>query len=213
MSDVSRTVIETDNSTIELSSEVLQVKPLGINTAQLAAQSVTSAKIANGNVTTTQLGTGAVNTANINDGAVLSGKIGFKQVNAREKGDIVAGAVNVSSSAVTSTSYITISGSTINLSIAATGGHRPLLFVIGGSGGTNLSINPPSGESIYFQIYNSTTSTSIHESQWSSSTPLMFSSLATSGFSAGVTNSFVLRTKVSNGTGSHSAFSFQIIQL
>jgi len=211
MSDVSRTVIETDNSTIELSSEVLQVKPLGINTAQLAAQSVTSAKIANGNVTTTQLGTGAVNTSNINDGAVLSAKIGFKQVSAREKADIVGGAVNVSGSAVTSTSYVTISGSTINLSIAATGGHRPLLFIVGGTGST--SIAPAAGEAIYFQIYNATTSTSIHESFYSSSSPLMFTSLATSGFSAGVTNSLILRTKVTGGTGTHSAFSFQVIQL
>jgi len=58
--------IQPDASTVEVSGTTLQVKALGIGTAQLAASAVTSAKIA----------AGAVNTSNINYGAVTGGIAG-----------------------------------------------------------------------------------------------------------------------------------------
>lgn len=47
--------INPDNSTLELSSDILQIKDLGVDTAQLAADAVTTLKILNANVTDAKL--------------------------------------------------------------------------------------------------------------------------------------------------------------
>jgi hypothetical protein len=64
-----------DNTTIEISSNNLQVKDLGITTAKLADQSVTTAKIADLNVTTIKIDDLAVTTQKIDNLAVTTAKI------------------------------------------------------------------------------------------------------------------------------------------
>lgn len=52
---------KVDDATIEVASDVLQVKALGIDTAQLAADAVETAKIADANVTLAKLASASVN--------------------------------------------------------------------------------------------------------------------------------------------------------
>ena len=61
-----------DNSTIEISSNVIQVKDLGITTAKLAALSVTTAKIDDLGVTTAKIAAGAVTNTKLDTGAAAS---------------------------------------------------------------------------------------------------------------------------------------------
>jgi len=60
-----------DNSSLEISSNVLQVKALGITAAMLAADSVTTAKILNGNVTSAKLDTNIAVTGTLSSGGTL----------------------------------------------------------------------------------------------------------------------------------------------
>jgi len=59
-----------DNSTIEIASNIIQVKDLGITTAKLADSAVTTLKIADLNVTTNKLADSAVTTVKIADQSV-----------------------------------------------------------------------------------------------------------------------------------------------
>jgi len=67
--------LNTDNSTIEISSNALQVKDAGIIAAKIGALAVTTAKIDSSAVTTAKLDTAAVTTAKITDLNVTTGKI------------------------------------------------------------------------------------------------------------------------------------------
>lgn len=64
--------VNVDDSTIEINSDNLRIKALGVGTAQLAAGAVTSAKIAALNVGTAQLAADAVDGTKIADNAVDS---------------------------------------------------------------------------------------------------------------------------------------------
>ena len=67
--------VAVDGSTIEVSSDALRVKDLGITAAKLAADSVTTAKILDANVTAAKLAADSVTTAKILDANVTNAKI------------------------------------------------------------------------------------------------------------------------------------------
>lgn len=67
--------VNVDNSTIEISSNALQVKDAGITDTKLATDSVTTIKIQNSAVTSDKLATDSVITAKIQDDAVTAAKI------------------------------------------------------------------------------------------------------------------------------------------
>jgi hypothetical protein len=67
--------VNVDGSTIEISSDALQIKDLGVGTAKLADASVESAKIANAAVTSTKIASSAVGSTQLSDGSVTSSKI------------------------------------------------------------------------------------------------------------------------------------------
>ena len=64
-----------DNSTVEIDSDVLRVKDLGITDLELNANSVITSKINNGAVTTDKLDTDAVTNAKLSDNAVQTENI------------------------------------------------------------------------------------------------------------------------------------------
>lgn len=67
--------VNVDDSTIEINTDALRVKDLGITAAKLAADSVTTAKILDANVTAAKLATDSVTTAKIVDANVTNAKI------------------------------------------------------------------------------------------------------------------------------------------
>ena len=82
--------VNVDNSTLQIASDVVKVKDLGVTTAKLADSSVTSAKIVDATIATGDLADNAVATAKIVDGAVTSAKILDATI---ATGDIADGAV------------------------------------------------------------------------------------------------------------------------
>ena len=109
-----------DDSTLELSSNTLSIKALGVGTTQLAAGAVTTAKladdavtgakidaltIATGNiaataVTSAKLATGAVGTAKLADDAVTTAKIADDQITAALIADDAVGAAAIADNSV-----------------------------------------------------------------------------------------------------------------
>lgn len=67
--------VNTDNSTLEVSSDVVRIKDLGVTTAKIADSAVTTGKINDAAVTTDKINDSAVTTGKINDLAVTTGKI------------------------------------------------------------------------------------------------------------------------------------------
>jgi len=67
--------VNVDNSTIEINTDALRVKDLGITAAKLAADSVTTAKILDANVTAAKLAADSVTTVKILDANVTNAKI------------------------------------------------------------------------------------------------------------------------------------------
>ncbi len=67
--------VNVDDTGIELDSDALRLKDLGVVTAKLANRGVTSAKIALGGVTQDNYGTGSVQTAHLADDAVTLAKL------------------------------------------------------------------------------------------------------------------------------------------
>jgi hypothetical protein len=104
--------VNTDNSTIELSSSALRVKDAGISTAKLATNAVTTVKITDANVTAAKLATDSVTTAKIQDDAVTQAKLGASNIQ-------VSSGFTVSTSSL---SYGDVSGASV--SITTTG--RPV---------------------------------------------------------------------------------------
>lgn len=75
LKDALANVITADNSTLQLTSNVMSVKDSGVTTAKIAANAVTSAKIAADAVGATQIAAGAVGNAELADLAVTTAKI------------------------------------------------------------------------------------------------------------------------------------------
>lgn len=73
--------LKVDGSSLEIASDAVRVKALGIATGMLAATSVTTAKIASNAVTSAKLADGAVSTtAKLADGIVTTAKIANNQI-------------------------------------------------------------------------------------------------------------------------------------
>ncbi|MBI2569631.1 MAG: hypothetical protein HYV63_21715, partial [Candidatus Schekmanbacteria bacterium] len=64
--------VSVDGATLEISSDTLRIKDLGIGTAKIAEGAVTAAKLGAGAVGEAALGTGAVTTAEIKDGTIAN---------------------------------------------------------------------------------------------------------------------------------------------
>ena len=67
--------VNVDDSTIEISADTIQVKALGIGTAQIAAQSVDSTKLATDSVTTGSILAASVTAAKLANDSVTTGSI------------------------------------------------------------------------------------------------------------------------------------------
>ena len=67
--------VNVDDSTLEISSDVVQVKALGIDTAQLAADAVTGAKIADDAIDSEHYTDGSIDTAHIANDQVTHDKL------------------------------------------------------------------------------------------------------------------------------------------
>jgi hypothetical protein len=91
-----------DNSTIEIASNIIQVKDLGITTAKLADSAVTTLKIADLNVTTNKIADSNVTTVKIADQNVTPVK--------RSPANYFTGNTGTVSATVTSTSTLFYSG-------------------------------------------------------------------------------------------------------
>lgn len=72
--------VNTDNSTLEVSGDVVRIKDLGVTTAKIADSAVTTAKIADSNVTTAKIADSNVTTAKIADSNVTTAKINDQAV-------------------------------------------------------------------------------------------------------------------------------------
>jgi hypothetical protein len=112
--------IDLDNSTLDHSTSILQVKALGIDTAQLAALAVTNAKIAadaidstkiadnaignehmqDNSIDTLELADSAVETAKINNLAVTTAKIAADAIDATKVADNAIGNEHLQDNAV-----------------------------------------------------------------------------------------------------------------
>lgn len=90
-----------DNSTIEISSNTIQVKAAGITSTQLASSAVVEAKIATGAVTTTKIADEAITTPKLTDGAVTEPKIGNGAVTTTKVGDSAITTAKLTDTAVT----------------------------------------------------------------------------------------------------------------
>jgi hypothetical protein len=66
--------VNVDNQTLEITTDTVHVKALGIDTAQLAANSVTNAKIADDQIDSEHYVDGSIDTAHLSDGAVTEAK-------------------------------------------------------------------------------------------------------------------------------------------
>ena len=113
--------VVVDNATIEVATDTVQVKALGIGTSQIAAGAVTEAKIADDAVTTVKIADLAVTTALIADDAVTTAKIADDAVTADQIADnaVVAAA---------------LADASVELATATVTGTLPLAK--GGTGGT-----------------------------------------------------------------------------
>lgn len=111
----------TDNTTLEVSSNNLRIKALGVDTAQIAASAVTSAKLATG-AAIANVGNLGVLTANINDGAVTPVKRSTSQ------------------SGINTVSGSTCLNSTSSVPVTITGSSRPVLIAIASYGSNTASI-------------------------------------------------------------------------
>lgn len=107
-----------DNSTLEISSNVIQIKDSGVTTAKINNSAVTTAKINDSAVTTAKINDSAVTTAKINDGAVTQAKLASKTI---------AYNTYLGVFSTTSTTFQTV----VSVSINTTG--RPVRVEIGGS--------------------------------------------------------------------------------
>ena len=67
--------VNVDGVTLEIASDALQIKDLGVGTAKLADGAVESAKIGAGAVTSAKIATSAVGSTQLSDGSVTSSKI------------------------------------------------------------------------------------------------------------------------------------------
>lgn len=125
--------VKVDDSTIEISSDTLRVKDLGISTAKLATSAVTTEKIADANVTAEKLAAGAVTPSKLSSansrlgGAVQASTASL--INAHPTVTYTTGAYNIStitraSNVVTVTftaTHSVVTGQTIYIS-GSTGG-------------------------------------------------------------------------------------------
>ena len=139
-----------DNSTVELASNVIQVKDLGITTAKIADSAVTTAKIADANITTAKIADNAISTASIADSTITKAKL---------SGSFKNTSLSSSSStfATSSTTYVDVTN--LSVSFTVTAGFVAVSIVSDGSNVMNISSTTGDG----FRIRILRDSTVIHE--------------------------------------------------
>lgn len=120
--------VNVDGVTIEIASDALQIKNLGVGTAKLADASVESAKIASGAVTTAKIASSAVGTSQLSDGSVTSGKIVDGAVGTAKLADGSVTSAKIADSAVTNAKLAnsTISGVALGSSLYSLSASGPL---------------------------------------------------------------------------------------
>lgn len=109
--------VNADDLTIELDSDELRVKDLGISSSKLAADSVTTSKILDLNVTAAKMATNSIATASIQDGSVTPAKL-----------SAVNNAVSSSSGSISTSSYSFSDATNLNVNLTTVG--RPVMLMV-----------------------------------------------------------------------------------
>lgn len=91
--------VNVDNSTVELSSDALRIKDLGVTNAKIANATITGAKIATGTITSTNLANGSVTASAIDSGAVGTDEIAAGAVTASRIASSTITSAQISSTA------------------------------------------------------------------------------------------------------------------
>lgn len=121
--------VNPDGTTLEINSDAVRIKDLGVSTAKIDSLAVTAAKLAADSVTTAKILDSNVTTAKINDGAVTPAKK-------------AALGQQVSSSGSTSTASTSFIDAT-NLTVTITTTGRPVFLSVQGDGTANaMAIYP-----------------------------------------------------------------------
>lgn len=93
--------VGVDDASIEISSNNLQIKALGVTTAKINTSAVTAAKIDSGAVTSGKIATGAVSEDNLGTGVVTETKIGGAAVTVNKIGSNAVTTAKIDTNAVT----------------------------------------------------------------------------------------------------------------
>lgn len=103
--------VNVDNATLEISSDALRIKNLGVGTSQLADGSVLEAKIASNAVTSAKIAASAVGSTQLADGSVVTVKLADGSVTSSKIVDANVTSAKIANSAV-GTSQLADSGVT-----------------------------------------------------------------------------------------------------
>lgn len=143
----------TDNSTVEISSDTLRVKPGGITatqianltvgTGQIADFAITTAKLNVGAVTNNRIALGAVNSASIQNGSIVDAAVNsFADINRSKLRTLTIAANSVMTGSTTNTSgFVTLDTTTL-IGMPTSGGGGPgtaKILVTGQTDATNGS--------------------------------------------------------------------------
>lgn len=141
--------VNPDNSTIEINSDAVRIKDLGVTTAKLADSAVTTAKIADSNVTTAKINDLAVTTGKINDLAVTTGKIADSGVTTGKIADSNVTTLKIADANVTFAKIQNIATMTVIGRVAAGSGVASGISVINDNTmATATSTNLPTAGSV-----------------------------------------------------------------
>ena len=122
--------VNPDGSTLEISSDAVRIKDLGVTTAKLADSAVTTAKIADSNVTTGKINDLAVTTGKINDLAVTTGKIADSAVTTGKIADSNVTTIKIADANVTFAKIQNIATMTVIGRVAAGSGVASEISII-----------------------------------------------------------------------------------
>jgi hypothetical protein len=115
--------VSVDGSTLEIATNALRLKDLGITTAKLGNLQVTGAKIAAATITADKFAPGAVSGASLDDGAVITQKIANLAVTTAKIADGAVTAAKIATGALSSSALAdgAIVGSKLNSAVAGSG--------------------------------------------------------------------------------------------
>lgn len=122
--------VTVDNVTLEIATNLIQIKDSGVSTAKIANSAVTTAKIADANVTNAKMATNSVGTTNLIDGSVT-----------KAKQSALGQVASSSSGAFTTSSAGFVNITNLSCTITTTG--RPVFILLKSDGtGNNSFIGP-----------------------------------------------------------------------